>query len=79
MGTTVFDFVYTLITGYICPLEANFPYFEQIVIGLCFLVTVGILWTCFLRPFYLLFKYHLFGGSKKSSLTRKRRFGDDDD
>ncbi len=79
MGNTVFDFIYAIITGYILPLDANFPYYGYFLTGICILVTLGILWTCFLRPFYLLFKYRLFGGSKKSSLTRKRRFGDDDE
>lgn len=28
-------------------------------------ITVGALWVCIFRPFYLIFKYYLFGGSKK--------------
>lgn len=70
---TVYDFIYTLITGYILPVEANFPYYEYFLVGICSCVSLVIFWACFLRPFWLILKYQIFGGSKKSVLTKKRK------
>lgn len=75
-GSTVFDFIYTLVTGYIFPVEANFPYYGYFLVGFCFLVTAVIFWYCFIRPFYLFIKYGMFGGSKKSKMTKRSRQDD---
>lgn len=73
MKTHVYEFVYELLTGFIFPVEGNLPYWDIILNSLCFCVTLGIFWVCFLKPFYLIFKYGLFGGSKKNPLTKKRK------
>lgn len=76
--STVYEFVYHIITNYIMPAtNAGVEDYEQYVFYVCFALTIGILWTCFVRPFYLLFKYGLFGGSKRNALTRRRRDNDD--
>lgn len=72
-SNTVYQFVYKLITGYIVPSDVNLPYGEYIVAGLSLLVTVGVLWTFVLRPFYVLIRYHLMGGRKKSVIKTSKK------
>ena len=63
--TTIFNELYNFITLYILPLDVNIPYWEYILSGITVIATLGVFWSCFCRPFVWLFKYGVFGNSKK--------------
>lgn len=67
METTepLYNYILQFISTYILPPETALPYYDNIIIVISMIVTLGIFWACFIRPFWWLFKYGLFGGSKK--------------
>lgn len=69
----LYDYILQFISTYILPTETAIPYYDYFLIGLSVLVSLAIAWAFFLRPFWWLFKYGIWGGSKKH-----RRRNDDD-
>lgn len=66
---TVYNFVYTLITGYFLPAEnASADWWTNLIIITCVVVTLLIFYISIIRPFILFIKYGMFGNSKKNKL-----------
>ncbi|MCQ2387849.1 MAG: hypothetical protein MJ066_05350 [Clostridia bacterium] len=82
-NATIYDFLYTLITTYICPAGADAEHMTEIVIYFCVALSLAIFYFCIIRPFFLWIKYGMFGSwiGKKSRTGSGRRkwFGDEDD
>lgn len=70
---TIYDFIYTFITGYILP--AELPAIEtwgETLATVCVVIALMIFWACFLRPFWWLIKYGIFGNSAKARGTHDK-------
>lgn len=70
---TLYEYIYEFITTYILPTETALPQYTSVLVVIALVVTLGIFWVWFIRPFWWFFKYGMWGGSKKHS-----RKNDDD-
>lgn len=66
MENYLYNWVYLFFSTYIFPSGIAFPNYNEIVIMISMIVTLLIVWSCFIRPFWWFFKYGMFGGSKKN-------------
>lgn len=67
----LYNYIYIFITTYILPTETALTGWESILVIISLAVTLAIAWAWFLRPFWWLFKYGIWGGSKKNKTFNK--------
>lgn len=66
---TVYDFIYTLITGFFLPAEnVNVDWWSNLITIVCVVVSILIFYVAMIRPFIYFLKYGMFGNSKKNKL-----------